>query len=115
MKKLISLILLSCFFIVGCSKSNDEIGIRGMISSINISNDSETILIEGELENDTMYDKAYVSITKDTDIKDIETNKNIDISNLVFGTNVEVVFGDSVRESYPVQGDAKVIYVLNNN
>jgi beta-N-acetylhexosaminidase len=94
--------------IVGCNihKDDDKIGIRGIITDLSMNDQQEVtnILVEGNVEEDTIYDKASVSITKDTKINAPEKLKK--------GMKVEVIFTGPVAESYPVQGRAKVITVI---
>ncbi len=99
---------------LGCAKNNDPIGFRGEITKLdtNENNKQITILVEGKQEKDVSYDKAYVAITDKTKIYKGNSNKSIPITELKEGQKVEGVFEGAVAESYPVQGAAKVIRIL---
>jgi len=118
MKKVLSiLIILSLLLIAGCQAedsnvNNDKIGIRGVIKEISTGKDRTTILVEGKVEEDTMYDKANVTITKDTLIQKIALSRAFEIKDLEKGQTVEVIFEGGVNESYPVQGAAKTVIIM---
>jgi beta-N-acetylhexosaminidase len=118
------IILLICTFLllstVGCSKDSSEdvntkkLGIRGQVTKVS-SDDSgkiKGILVEGIVEQDTEYDKASVYIGENTKIYKNNTKEELKRSVLKEGIKVEVIFEGGVRESYPVQADAKVIRVI---
>ena len=118
------IILLICTFLllstVGCSKDSSEdvntkkLGIRGQVTKVS-SDDSgkiKGILVEGIVEKDTEYDKASVYIGEKTKIYKNNTKEELEKSALKEGIKVEVIFEGGVRESYPVQADAKVIRVI---
>ncbi|WP_160197900.1 DUF3221 domain-containing protein [Senegalia massiliensis] len=116
MKKLIFtlLILYTILFFVGCTEEmkNEAIGIRGEIEKIEANNTSSyTIYVEGKKESDTEYDKASVYVDSNTTIYD--GTKKVNIEDLEEGLMVEIIFEGGVRESYPVQADAKKIYILD--
>lgn len=117
MKRIIGtlLIIFIGFTFISCTKEieNGTIGIRGEIKEINKNNDdgSFTLYVEGKEESDTEYDKASVYVDTNTTIYD--GTKEIDIENLEKGLMVEIIFEDGVMESYPVQGSAKKIYILD--
>lgn len=92
-------------------KENNEIAIRGLVIEINQENEIGYILIEGDIEEDTEFDKASVSINKKTNIINEESNEKLKLSDIKVGDNVEVIITGMVRESYPVQVDAKIIIV----
>ncbi len=116
MKKVLFVILsLSIvFMIAGCTKNNDSLGFQGEITEITFreGNIEATILVEGELAENVAYDKAYVTITKETAIVKKAGNKKLSVSDLKEGLKVEGVFEGDVAESYPVQGTAKFIRVV---
>lgn len=112
-------VLLLCLIFVlsftGCNKeSNNKLGIRGEIQKIstNPSGKITAIYVEGKIEQDTGHDKASISITEKTKIYEADGKKKIEASSLKEGMKVEVDFEGPVRESYPVQADAKTIRVL---
>ncbi|MBU5437368.1 YobA family protein [Tissierella sp. MSJ-40] len=112
--------LLILFFIimlavVGCGKKEDSIGIRGEIIEIYESMEEGsvlTFLVEGEIEEDTSYDKA--SVTVDSDAKVYIGDEEGSYKDLKEGVKIEVVFNGEVAESYPVQGTAKKIVILED-
>ncbi len=89
-----------------------RIDIRGTITNININGSNGSILVEGKIESDTYNDKASVRINENTLITKQTVNKNIDISQLKVGDEVEVTFIGPVAESYPVQATAKLVRII---
>ena len=118
MKKILSLLLIFSLALVitGCNKdSNQIIGIRGEIKEVYLDEENSlvlTFLIEGEIEDDTRYDSASVTVNNSTDIYRGEEKATIE--DLEEGITVEVVFEFAVAESYPVQGTAKKIKILDD-
>jgi beta-N-acetylhexosaminidase len=113
------LILLFCFVFIlsfaACSKeSNNKVGIRGEITKIstNPSGKITRIFVEGKIEQDTEHDKASISITEKTKIYEAGGKKKLEASSLKEGMKVEVDFEGPVRESYPIQADAKTIRII---
>jgi beta-N-acetylhexosaminidase len=102
------LIIIMAFGLMGCNGNGDDekIGIRGIITNVSMNEKQEVtnILVEGKVESDTSFDKASVFITKGTKVNSPEKLKK--------GMKVEVVFTGPIAESYPVQGRAKVITVI---
>ena len=68
-------------------------------------------MVEGKLEDDTVFDKAVVYITNDSVLYGIDNN-TINSNQLVEDLLVEVIITGTVRESYPVQVDAKEIRII---
>lgn len=117
----------------GCGSSGDNddstnridegVDIRGYVTSTwGISADPRpsevlgSILIEGELEEDTSFDRANVTVTEDTRIyvqRDGE-RMEVDFLDLTVGQYVEASFTGPVAESYPVQATASEIVVLGS-
>jgi beta-N-acetylhexosaminidase len=60
-----------------------------------------------------MYDKASIAITDKTKIIKKATQKKFLMDDLKEGVQVEVLLEGPVRESYPVQADAKEVRVLD--
>jgi beta-N-acetylhexosaminidase len=117
MRKIV--ILLFCFvFVLGfaaCNKeSNNKLDIRGEIQKISTDQNGKitSIFVEGKIEKDTGHDKASISITEKTKIYEADGKKKLELNSLKEGTKVEVVFEGPVRESYPVQADAKTIRII---
>jgi beta-N-acetylhexosaminidase len=117
MKKLL-VIAVSIIFtlsLIGCGKNNEEkIGIRGEITKVTLGTDSKTIfiMVEGEIEKDTQFDKASVTITDKTKVIESATKNKLSSKDLKEGMKVEVLVDGPVRESYPVQFDAKEVRVI---
>lgn len=117
MKKIVItlIVLLLSLGTIGCGRGKvEQTGIRGYITKVTLdsSNKVSSFLVEGKAESDTMYDKATVRINKDTRIYKGASGNKLSESDLKEGMNVEVVFEGPVAESYPVQGKAKIIRVL---
>jgi beta-N-acetylhexosaminidase len=117
MRKIV--MLMFCFVLVlsfaGCNKeSNNKVGIRGEIKKISTNDKGKItgIYVEGKIEQDTENDKASIYITDKTNIYEADEKKKLEPSSLKEGMKVEVDFQGPVRESYPVQADAKTIRVL---
>lgn len=93
-------------------QQKEPIGIRGSIIGIDEDDAGNvtSILVEGAVEEDTMYDKATVKI--DSNTKFYLGNDRSTAEALELGVRVEVVFEGEVAESYPVQGTAKSIRIL---
>lgn len=68
------------------------------------------LFIEGQIEKDTMYDKARVRITEETIF--MRGTSNISLQNLKKDLKVEVEFTGPVTKSYPAIGTAKIIRVI---
>lgn len=116
-KKIILLISIFLLLsVVGCTNKSveEKIGIRGEIVEVSLDDNSKItgILVEGTLEQDTQHDKASVSIGEKTKIYDKNTKEELERSALKKGTKVEIIFEGPVRESYPVQADAKIIKII---
>jgi hypothetical protein len=89
--------------------------IRGQIINIYMSDGKITgVLIEGNREADTVYDKAIVGINRETQIY-INLDGNItdtDPSTLKKGQIVEALFSGPIQTSDPVQASAIEIVIL---
>ena len=120
MKKILMIVLTAAlaFSLIGCGKNSDKerIGVRGEITNLSQGQDNEVIfiLVEGNLESDTAYDKASIAITGKTKVIAKDTKKRLSKDDLREGMQVEVVMEGPVRESYPVQGDAKEVRILDS-
>jgi len=115
MKGLLIPTLLALVAVLGCSRgANDSVGIRGEITEIFLNGEGKVaaVLVEGKMESDTSYDKARVGIAENSVI--LKTNgQELEPEDLKKGMKVEVVFQGPIAESYPVQGKAKAIRVLD--
>ena len=110
---LILLILAGCTAVSGPSVDSDyKIGIRGTITDINAGKDGANILVEGNIEPDTEYDKASVRIDTRTMIQKDDLSRLFEYTDLKLGDKVEVVFRGAVAESYPVQGTAEIVRII---
>ena len=94
------------------SKIN-RIDIRGTVTNISVFGNTTTILVEGQKEDDTYYDKASIR----TDVKTLITkdlpSKKINVGEIKIGDKIEVTFTGPVAESYPVQAVAQLINIIN--
>ena len=72
------------------------------------------LLIEGEIEADTEYDKASVRVDGETEIFELVSGElqESDWEALAEGQLVEATFEGAVAESYPVQAYASRIVIL---
>ncbi len=112
----ITFLLLSAF---GCSAGQDgiqetgsQVGIRGIIIDISLTEGGAAIMVEGQVEEDTVYDRASVKINSDTMIQKDDMSRLFEISDLRVGDRVEVYFAGPVAESYPVQGTAAIVRII---
>ncbi|WP_179632035.1 beta-N-acetylhexosaminidase [Clostridium peptidivorans] len=116
-KKIVLLMcILLSFSSIGCNKeiNEEKLGVRGEITKVLLdgNNKATGILVERKNEQDTEYDKASVNIGEKTKIYDNNTKKELERNDLKKGAKVEIIFEGGVRESYPVQADAKIIRVI---
>lgn len=121
MRKILSvafcLILVISF--IGCGQGSvtnlpGKAAIRGQITSItqNTENKTAVILVEGQKESDTEYDKASITINSSTKILKGGSKDLLPITDLKKGMKVEAYWDGPVRESYPVQIGANIIRIL---
>ncbi|WP_291651188.1 DUF3221 domain-containing protein [Clostridium sp.] len=93
-------------------KENDnKVAIRGLVTEKNQEDKRGQILVEGKIEEDTEFDKASVSINTKTKIINQKSDEKLKLSDIKVGDKVEVIITGPVRESYPVQVDAKIIRI----
>jgi Protein of unknown function (DUF3221) len=100
-----------------CAAAALATDVRGKITSISVSATDPalgTVLIEGKVEKDTSVDKASTRVTAKTSIFRMEGGKKVagKFSDLKVGQTVEASFTGPVAESYPVQGAASEIVIL---
>ncbi|MTI49167.1 DUF3221 domain-containing protein [Sporosalibacterium faouarense] len=93
----------------------DTLGAKGKITEVYFNDDDVliSILVDGEDEaknNSNLYGKARVEISQDTSI--LKDDEKVSIESLKKGQKVGIVFDGAVAESYPVQGTAKKILIL---
>ena len=73
----------------------EELAIRGTITELSQSDDKINILVEGEIEEDTSYDKAFVTIDKNTKVY---KNKNeISTEDLAEGMKIEIYYSGASK------------------
>ncbi|HMQ52241.1 MAG TPA: DUF3221 domain-containing protein [Anaerolineae bacterium] len=94
--------------------------IRGGITNHQVSTGPNndilgSILIEGQVESDTSFDKAAVTITAQTRIYEQlgQERRSTTFEALRVGQRVEAWFDGPVAESYPVQARASDVVILN--
>ncbi len=119
MKKLV-LGLISLILIIGCSRkvTDEEFPknphIKGEVVSIN--EQIEGLYIEGEIEEETLYDKAHIRIDNETVIYIFEDGRGeIGVFSMIEeGDQAKVWFIGPVAESYPVQATAGKMFVYKD-
>jgi hypothetical protein len=72
------------------------------------------ILVEGAVEEDTRYDKASIAVRRSTGVfKQIGVERRpATFADLRIGQFAEARFAGPVRETYPLQGTAAEIVIL---
>lgn len=112
MKKVIIILLtlIIIFSIFGCNKKEEQIGIRGEIAKIHTVEETTSIFIEENIEDDTIYDKANVVIKDSTKI--YKDEEKVNVENLKEGQTVEVIFDGPVDETHLVKGTGKTIKII---
>lgn len=111
--------------VVGCTSAGTPVetsaDIRGTITdlfrpepSVAAGDMVGSLLIEGTVEEDTGYDRAFVSVTTETQIFEQvgQGRRLVDFEALAVGQRVEARFLGPVMESYPVQATAVEIVIL---
>lgn len=127
MKKILSLLLVFVMVLsfVGCTSNQQNnqnstqnnnqskeasLAIKGMITQLDNNGENTVILVEGKKEDGSTYDKARVTINKDTKI--YEKDKEISAKDLRLHMYIEVYYNGAVAESYPVQMGANKVVVV---
>ena len=103
--------------ILFCASAAFATDVRGKITSLSVSATNlalGTVLIEGKVEKDTSVDKASARVMAETSIFRMDDGKKVagKFSDLKVGQTVEASFTGHVSESYPVQGTAREIVIL---
>jgi hypothetical protein len=95
------------------------VDIRGVILSVMPADSDDPpdflgrIEVRGELQDDTRYDWAIVAVTEDTKIRNAAGRpRRATFEDLEVGRVVEVYFEGPVLFTYPVQGGARLIRIL---
>ncbi len=121
MKRIAAFLIIAA--LAGCEKTDlyaphqpapFKADIRGEIASLEDGAGPKTLgvmLVEGEIEADTSYDRAYVSATASTAVREADGTR-LSWSDLNEGDRVEARFIGPVAESYPVQATAQTIIRL---
>ena len=93
--------------------------IRGTITKASVLNDAKkvtlgSILVEGQRDKDTSYDKASITILNTTKIEKLAGKDRMPatLDDLKAGVRVEATFSGPVAESYPVQARAASVLIL---
>lgn len=90
----------------------NALGIRGAVTDVSMSGGELTMLVEATGSDYGMYDKASVRVGADTVV--VKQNGDMAaVEQIKTGDNVEVVFSGPVAESYPVQGRALRVTILD--
>ena len=112
-KKVYLLLLIFLIFMISgwtlTKENNNKVAIRGLVTEKSQEDEIGYILVEGKIEEDTEFDKASVSINTKTKIINEKSDEKLNLSDLK--VVVEVIIDGPVRESYPVQIDAKIIRI----
>lgn len=127
MKKIFLFLIVSVLIIalVGCTEESAdssspsdsefvEYGVAGEIVEIKTEEESDTmtILVKGDENNGATYTEGWVTINESTKIYKSE---GIDKDALELNMYVNVFFDGPVTESFPVQGTAKQINVVEKD
>ncbi len=89
----------------------NAVGIRGEVTDVSMSGGELTMMVEATGSDHGMYDKASVRVGADTVVV-TQDGKTAAMEQISKGDAVEVVFGGPVAESYPVQGRALRVMIL---
>jgi beta-N-acetylhexosaminidase len=94
----------------------EEPSIRGAITNVVAGDDGviTSVLVEGKVEPDTVYDKASLRVDEDTEVFRQEGEERVEASraDLAKGQRVEAWIIGPVAESYPVQAYAGQVVIL---
>ena len=92
----------------------EKIGVRGTVKDIVNGKDGITFFVDGKIENDTQYDKATVTVNRNTIVlKDgINTLVALNYTEIKEGDIVEVKFKGDVSKSNPVLAVADTIIIM---
>lgn len=98
--------------------TDQGIAIRGeVVATGELPGDSKgsLILVEGQKESDTQYDKASVKVPGKAKVYTMRDGKKAKAAplDLKSGQRVEIKFVGPVAESYPVQAEAGEVVILD--
>lgn len=94
--------------------NDDVIDVTGVVTNITERNDGIVMLVE-DSDSIGTYDKAYVTVTKETFIIKTLYSRTLEPNEINIGDKVEVKFKGPIAESYPVQAKAKWIWITESN
>jgi hypothetical protein len=124
MKQYLAVVLTGLLFsllLQGCTPAEPapttSPAIRGSITNRNAGAGGDivgSVLVEGQVEADTSFDKASIAITAKTQIfEQVGSERRlVTFEALQVGRTVEAWFEGPVAESYPVQATASDIVIL---
>jgi hypothetical protein len=127
MKKIYLLLVLSLLIVtlVACNEDQNnsqelpnsefvEYGVAGEIVEIKTEEKSDNmiILVKGDEDNGATYTEGWVTITESTKIY---MSEGVDMDALELNMYVNVFFDGPVAESFPVQGTAKQINIIEKD
>lgn len=107
-----------CLLWDGSARSSGHADVRGTITRLAKGDGRGKVLghvlIEGEKEADTQFDKASLAVTAETrlSIKQGKELKSVGFADLAVGQKAEARVIGPVMESYPVQAQAAEITLL---
>lgn len=111
----------ACFQWESRAQSSSHVDIRGTVTVLSLYQGGRRdilgyVLIEGKEEADTYLDAAELQVTTYTKlfIKHGKERKSAEFRDLELGQKAEVRIIGPVLESYPVQGEAREITILEN-
>lgn len=90
----------------------NAVGIRGEVTDVAMSSGELTMMVEATGSDYGMYDKASVRVGADTVVV-TQDGKTAAMEQIGKGDAVEVVFSGPVAESYPVQGKALRVKIMD--
>ncbi len=111
----ILMLIMAAAVFTGCGEEKTP-EIRGAITELTYNSQGKlsSFLVEGKIENGTTLDKAYTFITDKTQILDKSTGKKLTVDALMVESLVEVLSTGTIRDSYPAQIDASIIWILED-
>lgn len=116
-----ALLLFAAFAALSCQAGPGDLGqpdIRGTVEGFSDSAGPQDItgfiLIEALLEEDSRYDRAFVTVTDHTRIyqQNGERLLKAKYENIQNGSLLEVWFNGPVAESHPVQAEAGTVVIM---
>lgn len=121
MTRLLAIAVAAALVVPAFAQDRDKVSIRGKAENVSPSSDEAlkggilgTMIVDGEKDKDTQYEKANVKVTKATKIfvKVGGELKPATYDDLKTGLRMEITFAGPVGESFPVQATAGKIVIL---